>query len=132
MPGKSSAWSPMIERLDPAGDPAVLTDVAPLLERMVRAYSQATVARLLGVDRSLVTRWLRDKREISATMAGRILEAHDVLTRVHQVFNATIAARWLIGHEPLLGGARPIDVMGIRGAAPVIDALDAIASGGFA
>jgi uncharacterized protein (DUF2384 family) len=128
----SGTWSPMIEQLDPAAKPEVLLDVAPLLARLVEAYPQAVVARLLGVDRSLITRWVKNEREISPAMRSRILEVHDVLTRVHQVFDPTLAARWLVGHEPLLGGARPIDVMGIRGAAQVIDALDAIASGGYA
>jgi uncharacterized protein (DUF2384 family) len=127
-----TTWTPTIESLEPAVNPDILTDVAPLLNRMVEAYSQAVIARLLGVDRSLVTRWVGADRDITATMRSRILETHDVLTRVHQVFNPTLAARWLMGHEPFLGGARPIDVMAIRGAAPVIDALDAIASGGFA
>lgn len=126
------AWSPDIERLEPATDPTILTNVKPLLDRMVRAYSPAIVARLLGVDRSHITRLMQENRDISVTMGRRILETHDVLTRVHQVFNPALAARWLIGHEPFLGGARPIDVMGLRGAAPVIDALDAIAAGGFA
>jgi uncharacterized protein (DUF2384 family) len=128
----SATWSPMIEQLDPALKPEVLLDVAPLLARIIEAYPRAVVARLLGVDRSLITRWMKNDREISPVMRSRILEVHDVLTRVHQVFNPTLAARWLVGHEPLLGGARPIDVMGIRGAARVIDALDAIASGGYA
>lgn len=127
----TAAWTPEIEQLEPATNPAALANVAPLLARMVDAYSRATIARLLGVDRSLVTRWVRDNRSISGAMRGRIVETHDVLTRVHQVFNPRLAARWLIGHEPFLGGARPVDVMGIRGAAPVIDALDAIASSGF-
>jgi uncharacterized protein (DUF2384 family) len=122
----------MIEQLDPALKPEVLVDVAPLLGRMVEAYPQAVVARLLGVDRSLITRWVKGNREISPVMRSRVLEVHDVLTRAHQVFNPTLVARWLVGHEPLLGGARPIDVMGLRGAAQVIDALDAIASGGYA
>jgi uncharacterized protein (DUF2384 family) len=128
----SGTWSPMIEQLDPAAKPEVLLDVAPLLARLVEAYPQAVVARLLGVDRSLITRWVKNEREISPVMRSRILEVHDVLTRVHQVFNPTLAARWLVGHEPLLGGARPIDVMGIRGAAQVIDALGAIAAGAYA
>ena len=127
----STPWSPMIEQLDPALKPEVLVDVAPLLARIVEAYPQA-VARLLGVDRSLITRWVKADREISPVMRSRILEVHDVLTRAHQVFNPALVARWLVGHEPLLGGARPIDVMGLRGASQVIDALDAIASGGYA
>jgi uncharacterized protein (DUF2384 family) len=128
----ATTWSPETEYLAAAANPAALTDVVPLLKRIVEAYQQAAIARLLGVDRSTVNHWVQGEREISPVMRGRILEVHDVLTRVHQVFNPTLAARWLIGHEPLLGGARPIDVMGMRGAAPVIDALDAISSGGYA
>jgi uncharacterized protein (DUF2384 family) len=127
-----ATWVPTIDQLEPAMKPEILADVAPLLARIVGAYPQAVVARLLGVDRSAVTRWVQDDRDISAPMRARIVEVHDVLTRVHQVFNPILAARWLVGHEPFLGGARPIDVMGIRGAAPVIDALDAISSGGYA
>lgn len=110
----------------------MLTDIRPLLTWMIDAYRQATIATLLGVDRSYVSHLVRGDRDASAVMRTRILEAHDVLTRVHRVFNPPLAARWLIGHEPLLGGARPIDVMGMHGAAPVIDALDAISAGGFA
>jgi uncharacterized protein (DUF2384 family) len=127
-----ATWIPTIDQLEPAMKPEILADVAPLLARIVGAYPQAVVARLLGVDRSAVTRWVQDDRDISAPTRARIVEVHDVLTRVHQVFNPILAARWLVGHEPFLGGARPIDVMGIRGAAPVIDALDAISSGGYA
>ena len=127
-----ATWAPSIEKLQPARRPEALTEVGALLERMVTAYSPATVAGILAVDKSAVSHWLNQKRAISPPMRSRIIEAHDVLSRVHQVFNSTLAARWLIGHEPLLGGARPIDVLGQRGATPVIDALDAIASGGYA
>lgn len=87
---------------------------------------------MLGVDDSTVSRWLKQERNIGqSTMRGRILELHDVVSRAHQVFNPTLAARWLMGHEPLLGNARPIDVLAIRGAAPVIESLEAITAGGF-
>jgi hypothetical protein len=33
---------------------------------------------------------------------------------------------WLVGNEPFLNGARPIDVLVTRGAAPLIAALAAI------
>ena len=127
-----SAWVPTIDRIDPASDASALADVRPLLERMTTVYSPATVAGLLGVDKSAVSLWLRGRRSISPPMRARIIEVHDVLSRVHQVFTPALAARWLFGHEPLLGGARPIDALGQRGAAPIIDALDAIAAGGFA
>lgn len=128
----ATTWAPTITKLPPARVPDALIDVLPLLERLVRAYSQATIAGLLGVDKSAVNRWMKSDREISPDMRGRILELHDIFTRVHQAFNPVLASRWLTGHEPLLGGARPIDVIATRGAAPVIDALDALGSGGFA
>ncbi len=127
----TATWAPTIEHLQPAKRPDALTEVRPLLERMVTAYSPATAAGILGVDKSAVSHWLSGKRTISSPMRARIIEAHDILSRVHQVFNPTLAARWLVGHEPFLGGARPIDVLGLRGATPVIDALDAIACGGY-
>ena len=128
----SKPWSPLIESLEPAKDPNAIADVNILLTRMVSAYGQVTAAGLLGVDRSAVNQWLRGKRAISAEMRRRVIEVHDVLTRVHQVWPPALAGRWLTGHEPLLGGARPIDVIGIRGAGPVIAALDAISAGGYA
>lgn len=126
-------WTPTIERLEPAANPAAIADVLPLLRRLVDAYQQSVVAEMLGVDDSTVSRWLKQERNIGqSSMRGRILELHDVVSRVHQVFNPTLAARWLTGREPFLGNARPIDVLAIRGAAPVIDSLDAISAGGFA
>jgi Protein of unknown function (DUF2384) len=128
----TTIWTPTIDQIEPARNAQALMDVQPLLVRMATAYSPSTVAGLLGVDKSAVSLWLSARRKISPQMRARVLEVHDVLSRVHQVFNPTLAARWLLGHEPLLGGARPIDVLGQRGATPIIDALDAIAAGGFA
>lgn len=124
-----AAWTPTLQQLAPAQEPDALTDMQALLRRMVDAYSPASVANILGVNRSTVTLWLKRRRSISPVMQPRVLAAYDVLARAHQVFNPTLAARWLIGHEPLLGGARPLDVLAQRGAGPVIDALDAIAAG---
>jgi hypothetical protein len=65
-------------------------------------------------------------------MARRIIDLHDVLTRILRVYDREAAAMWLVGSEPLLGGARPIDVMVIAGASPVIGAIDGIAQGAYA
>lgn len=128
----TTAWAATISTLEPAQNSDALTDAYPLLARLVAAYGQSTIAGLLGVNKANVSNWVARKREISPVMRQRITEVHDVLMRVHQIFNPTLASRWLTGHEPLLGGSRPIDVMTMRGATPVIDALDAIAAGGFA
>jgi uncharacterized protein (DUF2384 family) len=65
-------------------------------------------------------------------MGCRIVDLHDVLTRILRVYNREVAAMWLVGSEPLLGGARPIDVLAMEGAAPVIRTIDGIAEGAHA
>jgi hypothetical protein len=65
-------------------------------------------------------------------MGRRIVDLHDVLTRILRVYGREAAAMWLVGSEPLLGGARPIDVLALEGAAPLIRAIDGIAQGVYA
>jgi len=125
-------WIPNVTTLEPAKRPGALLDVTVLLTRLTDAYGRSAVADLLGTDKSAVRHWLAGKREISPTIRARILEVHNVLARAHQFFPPALVGRWLLGHEPLLGGARPIDVLGLRGATPVVDALDAIAAGAIA
>lgn len=124
-----ATWVPTVERLVPAKDAQPLTDVLPLLQRMVASYGQITVAGLLGVDRSAVSLWMRHRRRISNELAARILDVHAILTRAHRIYNPALAARWLTGHDPHLGGARPIDVIAMGGTSSVIDALEQIEAG---
>jgi uncharacterized protein (DUF2384 family) len=65
-------------------------------------------------------------------MGRRIIDLHDVLTRILRVYAREAAAMWLVGSEPLLGGARPIDVLVTEGAASVIRAIDGIMQGAYA
>jgi hypothetical protein len=65
-------------------------------------------------------------------MATRIFAAHTLIARAHQVFTPPNVAPWLFGHEPLLGGARPIDVLVLRGMGPVLAALDGVEDGVYA
>jgi uncharacterized protein (DUF2384 family) len=65
-------------------------------------------------------------------MGLRIVDLHDVLTRILRVYAREAAAMWLVGSEPLLSGARPIDVLVTEGAAPVIRAIDGIMQGAYA
>jgi uncharacterized protein (DUF2384 family) len=117
-------------RLRPAAD--ALADVRPLLARIVEALGTNAVGRLLDADRAQVSRWGSGKESVGMEMARRIVDLHDVLTRILRVYNREAAAMWLSGSEPLLGGARPIDVLALEGAAPVIGAIEAIAEGAYA
>jgi uncharacterized protein (DUF2384 family) len=65
-------------------------------------------------------------------MGRRVVDLHDVLTRILRIYDRHAAAMWLLGSEPLLGGARPIDVLAMEGAAPVIRTIEGIAQGAYA
>jgi uncharacterized protein (DUF2384 family) len=125
-------WTPAasVIRLRPAADN--LADVRPLLARVVDALGTNAVARLIGVDRAQVSRWGSGKEAVGMEMARRVVDLHDILTRILRVYNREAAAMWLSGSEPLLGGARPIDVLALEGAATVIRAIEAIAEGAYA
>jgi uncharacterized protein (DUF2384 family) len=125
-------WTPLVDSivLRPAAD--ALTDLRPLLARIIDAVGTNAAGRLLGADRAQVSRWGGGAEGISAEMGRRIVDLHDVLTRILRVYSRDAAAMWLVGSEPLLGGARPIDVLVTEGASPVIRAIDGISEGAYA
>jgi uncharacterized protein (DUF2384 family) len=125
-------WEPVTEKLVLLKTAGTLADVSPLLERIVEALGTNAAARLLGADRAQVSRWGSGTESISAEMGRRIVDLHDILTRILRLYGSDAASMWLVGSEPLLGGARPIDVLVTEGAAPVIRAIDGIAAGAFA
>jgi uncharacterized protein (DUF2384 family) len=125
-------WTPILKPLAFRPAAETLSNVAPLLTRILGALGTNAAARLLGADRAQVSRWTSGAEAIGQEMGRRIIDLHDVLTRILRVYNRQAAAMWLVGSEPLLGGARPIDVLVTEGAAPVIRAIDGIAAGAFA
>jgi len=116
--------------LRPSAD--ALNDVRPLLARIVEALGTNAAARVLDADRSQVSRWGAGTEAVSAEMGRRIVDLHDILTRILRVYSRSAASLWLMGSEPLLGGARPIDVLAIEGASSVIRAIDGISQGAYA
>jgi len=129
---KSRAWTPSARVVVLRQSADALADVTPLLARVIEALGTNAAARLLGADRAQVLRWDAGTESIGSEMGRRIVDLHDVLTRILRVYGREAAAMWLVGSEPLLGGARPIDVLVLEGAAPVIRAIDGIAEGAYA
>jgi uncharacterized protein (DUF2384 family) len=129
---KPRSWIPAakVVVLRPSADE--LADIVPLLKRVIQALGTNAAARLLGADRALVSRWSSGKEPLSSEMSRRVIDLHDVLTRILRIYERDAAALWLTGSEPLLGGSRPIDVLALEGAAPVIRAIDGIAQGAYA
>jgi uncharacterized protein (DUF2384 family) len=129
---KPRIWTVMTSTVVFRPSAQALADVSPLLLRVVEALGTNAAARLLGADRAQVSRWTSGKEAVGSEMGRRIVDLHDILTRILRVYNPELAAMWLVGSEPLLGGARPIDVLAMEGAAPVVRAIDGIAAGAYA
>ena len=129
---KPRAWIPTAKAVILRQSADALADVTPLLARVIEALGTNAAARLLGADRAQVSRWSAGTESIGSEMGRRIVDLHDVLTRILRVYGREAAAMWLVGSEPLLGGARPIDILVLEGAAPVIRAIDGIAEGAYA
>jgi uncharacterized protein (DUF2384 family) len=129
---KARAWTPEAKVITLRPDARTLADVTPLLARLVTSLGTNAAGRLLGADRAQISRWSKGTEKISSEMGRRIIDLHDVLTRILRIYGHEAAAMWLVGSEPLLGGARPIDVLVTEGAAPVIRAIDGIEQGAFA
>lgn len=125
-------WKPILSTITLLASADTLADVRPLLTRIVHALGTNAAARLLAADRAQVSRWGARTESIGVEMGRRIVDLHDVLTRILRTYNRDAAAMWLVGSEPLLGGARPIDVLTIEGAASVIRAIDGIVQGAYA
>lgn len=96
------------------------------------AGNQAAVARLIGVDRSRVTRWLTTGQQPDADNRRTIDALEFVLARLRSRYHAATAFKWLEGVNPHLAGARPIDLLRGGRVSEVIAALEADETGSFA
>ena len=96
------------------------------------AGTQAAVARLIGVDRSRVTRWLTTDQQPDPGNRRTIDALEFVLSRLRSRYHAGTAFKWLEGVNPNLAGARPIDLLRHGRVSEVIAALEADETGSFA
>lgn len=110
------------------GDYAAVGPVA----RVIDALGNNVVADLLGVSRSQPSRWRSGQERPSPESRKRISDLDHVLDRLLLELYPDQAGLWLTGPNPHLGGARPVDVLGLRGAAAVLPAIDALTVGAFA
>lgn len=101
------------------------------LERLIGELGNNRVAKLLAVSNSQPSRWRSGKEGIGAENQRKLIDLDYVFGRLEQLFTSRQAEIWLTSFNAHLGG-RPIDVLRLRGAAPVIEAIDAEAQGAFA
>lgn len=100
--------------------------------RVIDALGNNVVADLLGVARSQPSRWRSRRERPSPESRKRLSDLDHVLDRLLLELHPDQAGLWLTGPNPHLGGARPVDVLELRGAAAVLPAIDALAVGAFA
>lgn len=102
------------------------------ITRVIGALGNNVVADLLRVTRSQPSRWRSGKERPSPESRKRISDLDHILDRLLLELHPEQVGAWLTGSNPHLGGARPIDVLQLRGAAAVLPAIDALAAGAFA
>lgn len=101
-------------------------------EFLVEVVGGAELARMLGVSRSQPTRWRSGAEQPGPDAARGLVDLDHVMTRALMLWPARVATDWLTSANAFLDGARPIDVLKVRGSAEVIDALDAATAGVYA
>jgi len=101
------------------------------LHRLIAGFGNNRVASLLGVSPSQPSRWQKGEERISAENQRGLLDLDYVMARLLQLFPQEQAEIWLTSHNAHLG-ARPIDVLRLRGAARVVQAIDAEAQDAYA
>jgi uncharacterized protein (DUF2384 family) len=115
-----------------AVEDAMPVAVRDKLEAITRDLgSQAAVAKLLGVSRSRVSRWLRDEQP-DARNRRAVRSIEFVLDRLLEVYQRDTAVKWLHGFNAHLGDRRPIDVLAEGGVDEVLRAISAEEAGTYA
>ena len=112
-------------------DAAAEWNLGERLDRLVATLGSNRVAEILGVSVSQPSRWRRGVEHMSPQSQRRLLDLDYVMARLLQLFPREQAEIWLTSHNAHLG-ARPLDVLQLRGAGPVVAAADAEAQGAYA
>ena len=94
------------------------------LQRLVAELGgQSEVARVLGVHRSRISRWLGGE-EPDPRNRAKLEGLEFVLARLRQSFSSPTARKWLSGVNAHLGNRRPLDLIARNRIAEVIAAIE--------
>lgn len=124
-----SAPSATRARAQPADDPLSAERTRWLTDAVGGGRA---LADILGVSPSQPSRWASGKERPGVQVAPVLIDLEHVLARVRLVWAEPAAATWMTSANAHLSGARPVDVLTLRGPGPVLEALDAETWGGAA
>ena len=125
---RSTRTSKPRARRSPGGGPD--TEAGGRLVRLVNDLGNNGVAELLGVSRSQPSRWRRGLEHMGPGNERRVVDLDYLWTRLLLLFTPRQAEIWMTSYNAHLG-ARPVDVLRLRGAVPVVQAIDAEAQGAY-
>ncbi|MDP9243405.1 MAG: helix-turn-helix domain-containing protein [Actinomycetota bacterium] len=93
--------------------------------------SQAEVARVLGVSRSRVSRWLRDEQP-DLENQRKIEGLEFVLGRLLRLLEPSSAVKFLTAYNPALHDFRPVDLLAQGRVGEVLAAIQLAEGQGYA
>lgn len=89
-------------------------------------------ARVFGVAASQPSRWVKGEAVPGPDQARMLADLDHAFAVALQVWEPVVAGDWMTTANAHLDGARPIDVVRVRGTGEVVDALRSEAAGAFA
>ena len=92
----------------------------------------ANLARLLNVSKSQTTRWKSGQSAPNPETARVLLDLDHVVARASMLWTPSVTLEWLDSPNAFLGGSTPLNVIEVRGATEVVEALDAALAGSYA
>lgn len=130
-PSSSTTTRPRLRRVTIDPDAAAMFTSAAPVARLIAVLGNNALAAMLGVSRSQPSRWKQGTEQPGPESRRRISDLDHVLDRLLLELYPDQVGVWLTSANPQLGGARPADVLQLRGAAAVLPAIDAMAQGAF-
>jgi hypothetical protein len=124
--GSSVATGLPTKRSSAADDPLSAERTRWLIDAVGGTTKLATMLR---VSASQPSRWASGKESPGVRTAPLLIDLEHVFARVRLTWDGESALVWMNSGNAHLDGARPVDVLALRGPGPVLEALDAGAWG---
>lgn len=101
-------------------------------DQIVSVLGNKRAAKILSVSESQPSRWRNAQEVPSPQVAPALVDLDHIIARLQLVWDGEVIGDWLEGSNAFLDGSRPIDVLLVHGSIPVLEAIEAEASGAYA